>query len=558
MPSKGEAKVLLSLAKKELSNDRGDEALQAAKDALSVCNQISDAAGSFEASLAIASAYVTLDQLDDALRECESLVSKAVDGKGRSALALVKADALLAQGKASVAVDAAKEAAAAANDAQDEQLLAKALLAASKVRLRQGQSKPALQNAEKALSKFNELEDDSGEASAWLTVMSARLAAGSYEGGIAASCAAISLYGELGDQSGEARVLLKLADAQLKRRLFGEALASAVKALAHFQKCTGSKMEVVALDVAVKAYIGLGQALEASQVAKASVSTLRRLGKRKLEALAMLPLARAHAADQWLSEAVEVLNNAIDIFVQFGDKVAHGSALQLLAEINLNEGKLDDALQAGDKAVSTFKEAGNFDLEIQANQVVLSIKDALEKNPAMQSELAKKKEVQREMDMMLLNEVASALTQRNADDFKEKYEKLDRCETLSIEEISAVISPAMQVNYEETQEWVSSTLEGSKMRHRYNEPKLNYLLSRYGGMHYGPCFRLCALFGHTLPLDEMHWKYAVTQLCQEHRDGDWEEILCYHPPMYDCGLQAQMASNLTMYEETEKLKAADA
>merc|ERR1719389_408131 len=66
-------------------------------------------------------------------------------------------------------------------------------------------------------------------------------------------------------------------------------------------------------------------------------------------------------------------------------------------------------------------------------------------------------------------------------------------------------------------------------------------------MHYGPNFRLCQAFGHTMPLDENHFKYAVLQLRGFHRDGDWEEVLCFHPPMYDCGLQAQMASQATMY-----------
>lgn len=557
MPSKGEAAVLLSVAKKETLNERGDEALDAAKKSLDAFTTIADQVGIWDASLAVTSAHILCDQPDDALRQCDALSKSATDLKGRASVALLKARALLAKGSGTLASDAAAESLKLAEEADDQQAVGKAFLLAAQIRLQLGQSKSALQSAEKAVSLFNSMDDDAGEAAAWLTVMASRFAAGAYEGGVAASFAALSLYGELGEQSGEARVLLKLADAQLKRKMFGEALPSAIKALVHFQKCGGSKTEVLALEVAVKAYIGLGQTLEASQVAKASVSTLRRLGKRRLEGLAMLSLARAHAADNWASEASEVVNSAISTFVQLGDRLAHGTALQLLAEINLSSGQLDDALQAGESAVKIFKEVGHPDHEIQASQVVLTINGAIEKNPALQSEIARKKEVQREIDLLLLNEVASALTQRNADEFKDKYEKLDKCQTLSAEDISNVITPAIQVDYDSNQEWISSTLYGSSQRHICHPSSWSYMLSRYGGMHYGPNFRLCSQFGHTMPLDEMHYKYAVLQLHIENRDGDWEEVIGFHPPIYDCGLQAQMASSLTLHfmSEAENAKA---
>lgn len=249
----------------------------------------------------------------------------------------------------------------------------------------------------------------------------------------------------------------------------------------------------------------------------------------------------------FLREAVEVANTAISNFVQLGDTAGHASCLQFLAELNLSTCQLEEAFQAGESSVKLFREVGNTSGETQALGVLTCIKDSLDKHPGLQVEMAQKKEVQREIDLLLLNEVASALTQRNADDFKEKYEKLDKCESLSAEEISSAISPAMQADYDGAQQWISSALSGTASKHYYANRDIAYVLTRYSGMHYGPNFRLCTTFGHSWPLDDNHVKYAALQLHQEHKDSDWEMVAGYHPPMYDCGLQAQMASSPTLY-----------
>merc|ERR1719215_738241 len=131
----------------------------------------------------------------------------------------------------------------------------------------------------------------------------------------------------------------------------------------------------------------------------------------------MLALARAHSAD-WVDEAVEVANAAVGLFVQLGDRSSHARALQLLCEIYISAVLLDEALQAGESSIKLFHEIDDSESESQSQRMVESIKNMLEKNPAIQSELAQKQEVQREIDLLILGEVASALSQRNVDDFK--------------------------------------------------------------------------------------------------------------------------------------------
>lgn len=260
----------------------------------------------------------------------------------------------------------------------------------------------------------------------------------------------------------------------------------------------------------------------------------------------MLSLARAHSAENWPDEAMEVANTAISVFVELGDKLSHARALQLFAELHLLASEFDGALQAAEKSASFFKEMGDADGEASAQRLVTSIKVSLDVNPALEKEMAKKKEVQREIDLLLLNEVASALSQRNEVDFKEKYEKLDRCQNLTADDMTSALAPALQVDYDETQEWISSALHGTPQQHIYTERTTCYMMSRHGGMHYGPNLRLCRIFGHTMPMIESKSCYAVIQMHAEQRDSDWEGISMYHPPMYDCGLQAQMANGITM------------
>jgi len=161
----------------------------------------------------------------------------------------------------------------------------------------------------------------------------------------------------------------------------------------------------------------------------------------------------------------------------------------------------------------------------------------------MQQEVEQREKQQRELDMLLLNEVASALTQRNAEDFKQKYDRLGKCTTLTEDDMSTVMSAAMQVDWDSSQEFISSALEKPGQRHYYADRSWSYFMTRLGGMHYGPNFRAVKDFAVKDPGTYKAVTYGVLTLHNEVRDGDWEGVSGYHPPMYDCGLQVQSAED---------------
>jgi tetratricopeptide (TPR) repeat protein len=424
-----------------------------------------------------------------------------------------------------------------------------ALLAIAKAHLVLKQEKQAMMDAQKALTLFNEIGDDSGEGAAWELLSDIRFWMSASDSGKTAACAAMSLYMEAGDVAGEARVLLALAD-QAGRYMeaglnmptsAGETLSSAAKALAQFQKSGSHKLEVIALDLVVKAQCALGQIVEATQAAKQSIATLHRLGKKKYEALAMLSLAHAHAADGWLSEALEVAQSALVASQSIKDTIAQACALLCLAKLKFSDSQLESALEDATNAVKVLQ--GTEDSTVYgATELLSKIKSAIEKNPGLQEELERKKQLQHELELETLNEVVEALQLRKVNDFQEKYSKLDECMSLSADEINAALAPVVQADYENTQKWISEALKTKSQTHTYNHREYCYALTRYGGMHYGPGFRLITTFGCT-PKDNPYFTmYAAMQCHNMVREAEWELHMCYHPPMYDCGLQCQMSA----------------
>jgi len=256
----------------------------------------------------------------------------------------------------------------------------------------------------------------------------------------------------------------------------------------------------------------------------------------------MLSLAYAHASDTWHSEAVEVSNHALEIFKELSDKFSQARAWQCIAKSKSSMSQLESALGAAEIAVKLLKEASiEGDALSEALDVVAKIRDCIEKNPGLQAELEAKRKVQRDLDLQTLNEVVEALQMRKADGFKEKYDRMNECASLTEDDVTSALEPIMQVDYDAAQEWISSALGTSTCTHQFLYREYGYYINRTGGMHYGPAFRLITMFGSSTPLDDPFIAtYGVLQLQTEVRESEWELQSLYHPPMYDCGLQVQI------------------
>jgi hypothetical protein len=562
MPSLGEAAVLLGTAKRDVYWQKG-EATASAKAAVDLCTKLGDKDKMAEASLVEVSALIASGDQPAALKRIDELSAKS-SGAVSAKLQLLKVEALVgsrsygtnpwAVKDAALAITSASAAAKSLEDLGDKKGMGQALLAGAKAKFSMGQEKQSMLDAQKALSVFNELGDESGEAMAWELLSDIRFALNATDSGNAAACAAMSLFLEAGDAFGEARVLLALADQAGKKMptpaAAAETLAAAAKALAQFQKVGCSKLEVVALDLAVKAQCALGQTFEATQAAKQSIATLHRLGKKKYEGLAMLSLAYAHAVEDWQSEAEEVSNHALQIFKDLGDKLAQAKAYQCIASLSSSSSKLDQALTASETAAALLKEANAGDSALsEATGTLTKIKEVMQKNPGLQAEVESKKKLQREIDLQTLNEAVEALQLRKKEGFKEKYDKINECTTLTDEEIASAFEPVMQVDYDGAQEWISSALKGSNYTHQFIQRGFAYWINRTGGMHYGPAFRLITTFGASTPIeDPMKVTYGVLQLQTEVSEIEWENQMLYHPPMYDCGLQVQIGGMMPQPE----------
>jgi hypothetical protein len=371
--------------------------------------------------------------------------------------------------------------------------------------------------------------------------MNARFEGGDYKGGISASFAAMALFGETGDEIGEATVLVQLAQVQLKRSLPGEALAAALSAVTHAQRKGANKLESMALDIAVKSYIDLGQASEAVSIAKQGVASARLAGNKIAEARGLQSLARAHAADRYPEVAVDTANEALLLAEQLADKALQANLLLDIARINLASGQLQSAKDAGDRAGVVYKELPDAEGVKSVEELTTSIVNALQEEPERKRKEDEQYQLDREMELLALRAATDALATRNEDEFVTKYEKLEECKTLTDEDWSKAF--AMYQDDDAAQGWMEQTLSKHPgWRHRIVSGQAFYTAFRYGGMHYGPGFRLTELAGTTIdchPMDTKTLNASVLRLWNqwEYCPDEWEGMAWWHAGMLDCALQ---------------------
>merc|ERR1711972_344399 len=150
------------------------------------------------------------------------------------------------------------------------------------------------------------------------------------------------------------------------------------------------------------------------------------------------------------------------------DKPSQAKAFQCLAKLNFSDSRLEAALEAAESSSKLFTEVAADPITLSdASELVKKIQEKIQKNPGLQAELEKRKELQRDLDLQTLNEVAEALQLRKSEQFKEKYEKLGECNSLSEDEINATLAPIVQADYDGAQEWISSAL-GTKQQQTHN------------------------------------------------------------------------------------------
>lgn len=534
-----EAAALLAVARADLAHGRLEEAVASGKGALASSTKL-DARAELEVYSIIVRALLLDGKLADASSTIASMASKTSDQSSMATAELLKAEMLVLQKKSSEAASSIRKAIDIFEKLQDKENAGRALLTQAKVHSLSGDSKLAVQASEAAVAIFNALSDDNGEASAWAGVMQARFEGGDYKGGISASFAAMALFGEIGDEIGEATVLLQLAQVQLKKSLHGEALAASLSALSHAQKKGASRLESTALDIAVKSYIALGQASEAVSIAKQGVASARLAGNQQKEARSLQSLARAHSADKYAEVALDCANEALLLAERFADKAFQAALLEDIARIHLAAGQLQPAKDAGDRAGLVYKELVDSAGLESVQALLASIAEAIEKEPERKRKEEEQYQLDREIDLLALRGVTDAISTRNEDEFKAKYEKLDECKTLTAEDWSQAFAAYAD---DETQGWIESTLEKHPgQRLRLVNGIMHYTGFRHGGMHYGPGFRLTEIACTNIdchPLDLKTLNAGVLQLWNtwDYNPDDWEGHTWWHAGVLDCALQ---------------------
>lgn len=542
-----DAAVKLTTARQYIRACRGDDALQAASQAAELLKKAGDKKGAADAERITVVATAVKGQVAEAKMAASSELAKSKssgDKVGQIAMLQALAEIALLEGKSGSALASAKDAEALASE-QELGASAAVWLTLAEAQDANGNFKAALAAASKSMQAATAAGDKQGEATAWDALMCARSGLGKYDEALKAAEAALVTYLDLNDPDGKAVTLFHLAKAHNKSGQYQKAMKAGGMAMEHFRQHGSTALEQAALAQIVQGLIGMDAKAEALRQAKQGQAQLQKAGDKKNAALVTKSIIAAQAADGKFKEAVIAAKDALAIFRELGDKDHEGEMLVELAKLYARLGQLEQSKDAAEEALPIFKDAGNSQGEVAALEILGAAEHA-------KAELQAEQEAQDEKKK-LLDAVKTALVNREAEDFKEALTAVYKSEYITEEDITSALMPVFERDPAgATEFWEENHPEEFELPAKYTDMQdyaaeasfqsANvfdrrglYLGFRYGGMGYGPGFRLLKTAHRKGPPG--YWAHGHSTLTLKDDHADWEEYAGWHAGILDCALQ---------------------
>lgn len=533
----------LASAKEFLRQDKNPEALKAAQDAIPKLKSKELAEG---ISIAVDAALELGDK--DAAAKLVSEAAASNDKTLKAALFQCGAKVSLAKGEYDNALESAQQSEKLCDEIGDASSRGGAMLLFAAVHTKRDEHKLALSKALQAVDFYTKAGNKAGEAEAWLEVMKVRLTLGKYQDAMKSAEAALVIFINLDDSIGKAKMLCSAADAHFANEQPQKALKAAGMALDLFRKQNLRMRETTALDLQVQALIGIGSKDEALRAAKTGVALLQKSGDRMATALGMMAIVHAYSGKGENRSALDAARDALAILRELGNKKLMATMMIEVAKLHAAVGEGEKASELAEEAVRLCRECGDWMGLAAATEVIGAVEDSAA-TLALQEE-------QNEEKKILLNKLASAFEMRNAPEFKDVLDRIYSSNNISIEEFQDAIAPVMEKDPEGAQVWAESNHPDSYPLEQESEERdvdmlgknldskvatqfdrrFCYFAFRWGGMGYGPGFRLLKTAFRKGPQGWTAHGHGTLTIKDDH--DDWEEYTGYHPGIYDCALQA--------------------
>jgi len=546
MPSGNEEASALIKSAKDLIKSNPIAALEDGTKALEMYKQLQDMGGLKEAlKTMLASKMAAKVRADEAVKVATQqldIFKGAGDKKGIAAVLHVTAEFYSEQlmpeeveGSAKQAQNVFVELGDSTGAAQMTILVVSALLTQSKIR-------DAVKMADEGIKLLQGMGDKKGEAAAWYIKMNVCFASQRFAEATKAGKAAETLFKELGDIDGEALSLKMRAQAAMAKGKYPDAIDIASTALTLFRSQGDAENELSALDIIVQSNIAMNKAKEAVNSINSALVSFRASGNKSAEGSALMWLVNTYVNMESLKDALRSAKEAQLAFKAAADQKKVADSTMEVAKISGLLGRLSEAELLAGQAVKLYQEIGDA-MGAQSGTELLS-----EVRQGKEEATAKKKVKEKELD--ILDDLAKALDKKDGPKFQQIWIDLKSTQYLEQQDFDDVIGPIMKKDPEGCQEFLEEFGEQAKgpapapiqdktdgTRIKAKSPLDMYYMITWGGMNYGPHFRLVRSVYRKGPLGDP-WSLALASLRNKSGDVDWSMKMNYHPGIKDCALQA--------------------
>mmetsp|Transcript_115051 Transcript_115051/g.289441 ORF Transcript_115051/g.289441 Transcript_115051/m.289441 type:complete len:2055 (-) Transcript_115051:117-6281(-) len=352
-------------------------AVQAAEDAIRLCNEIGDVLGEIASRHVAASVYLASDRLLDAQETAETALTLARELGDRREIKACMQDVMqlrVVEGQTERALEAAQEELELAKeDGTDLRRELAAMQRVVSMQLTLDDGEAALKSAEAAV-ELEAGDDKKVEGWAFQLLAEVHLAAKRYTETLSALSKAIAMMQEQNDPQAIAGMLHLMFDIHAERGNESEALRARQSLRVVYQEAGWKDQEADTLMMLAEIILQVRGPREAAKLAKDAVAICKDIDDKAGEAAGMLVLAQCQVASKASTDALRSTVTARRLFQSLFDAAGESQALLTAADVYTRNGASDEAVRVAKEAQKICQKAGETKAEADALETIANLR----------------------------------------------------------------------------------------------------------------------------------------------------------------------------------------
>lgn len=375
-----------------------EEAVEAAKQGLTLCKEMQDKRWEAAMSHSLAQASIRLRRVDEAL-EAVTNSSTSLDDLGeqsqRCEVLQTAVEILMVKGDVRAALEVAQEIRRLTKDLGKPSKEGNAILTEAQIHHATGNTSQALKLAREAQVTFRQVDDKKGEGMSWSIISEIQKSTGEQEDALRASRSTRALYQQAGDKRSQAYAMKTSTALFVATSSDEEAVREAHEALALARAAGDSKAEVEMLNLVAQAtlnsiikrsqemcdedainHISLHED-QAVRPAREAAALARKMGDKQMTGIATYSVAQCHAVAGRTAAAVQAATEARNLFSQTWDRQGEAMAILMLGESLVLDGDVEKGKQTAKEAQDLFASIDDHEGIDKAEKTLQQIQEIL-------------------------------------------------------------------------------------------------------------------------------------------------------------------------------------